>query len=80
MAEATKLRAGGSDCSFFGVQVALVFSVFAILHILDNCINGSFLQVLFPVIGFHHLYYFSVVFAGSGKVGDEVLDAHHSTG
>jgi hypothetical protein len=42
-------------------------------------VNYHFLEGLFPIDRLHNLFYFQLAFAGSGKVGNEVLDVHHST-
>jgi hypothetical protein len=64
------------DC-FLAVQVEIVIRVFAILHLLENGINGRFLESLFPIHSIYHLFSFWVTFAGSGKVGNKVQYTNH---
>ncbi len=64
---------------FFAIQVALIIWCFLSFHLLGDGINCQFLEGLFPIHRFYHLFYFQIAFVSSNKVGKEITDSHPST-
>jgi hypothetical protein len=60
--------------------MALISRRFSLFLLVDDSINCRFLKGLVPVRSLNSFLNFQIAFTGSGKVGDEIAYAWHSTG